>query len=69
MKTADEYRAMAEECFGWAREAKIKEVRMSYLKMAQVWFDAASKLVGLPPITAAAADKSSKTTGFSSQVK
>ena len=38
MKTAAEYRTMAEECFKWAREAKAKEV-----------LDAASKLDGLPP--------------------
>jgi hypothetical protein len=64
MKTAAEYRAMAEECFGWAREAKTSEVRVSYLNLAQVWLDAASKLDGLPPIrTAGAADKPSKTIG------
>ena len=49
MKTAAEYRAMAEECFRWAREAKAKEVRVSLRKLAQVWLDAASKLDGLPP--------------------
>jgi hypothetical protein len=48
MKTAAEYRAMAEECFPWAREAKTKEVRVSLRKLAQVWLDAASKLDGLP---------------------
>ena len=49
MKTAAEYRAMAEECFEWAREARTAEVRASYLQLAQVWLDAASKLDGLPP--------------------
>jgi len=44
MKTAAEYRAMAEECFRWAREAKAKKVRVSLRKLAQVWLDAASKL-------------------------
>jgi hypothetical protein len=29
MKTAAEYRAMAEECFEWAREALTDEVRAS----------------------------------------
>jgi hypothetical protein len=48
MKTAAEYRAMAEECFKWAREAKEKEVRASLLQLAQVWLDAASKLDGQP---------------------
>jgi len=52
MKTAAEYRAMAEECFEWARDAKTDEVRASYLQLAQVWLDAASKLDGLPPTRA-----------------
>jgi hypothetical protein len=50
MKTAAEYRALAEECFKWARETQDDEVRASYLQLAQVWLDAASKLDGLPPI-------------------
>jgi hypothetical protein len=49
MKTAAEYRAMAEECFKWAREAQAREVRESLRQLAQVWLDAASKLDGLPP--------------------
>jgi hypothetical protein len=49
MKTGAEYRAMAEECFKWAREAQDDEVRVSYLQLAQVWLDAASRLDGLPP--------------------
>ena len=49
MKTASEYRAMAEECFKWAGEAQAEEVRVSLLQLAQVWLDAASKLDGLPP--------------------
>jgi hypothetical protein len=48
VKTAAEYRAMAEECFRWAREAKAKEVRVSLRQLAQIWLDAASKLDGLP---------------------
>jgi hypothetical protein len=48
MKTAAEYRAMAEECFKWAREAHSNEARASLLQLAQVWLDAASKLDGLP---------------------
>jgi hypothetical protein len=48
MKTAAEYRAMAEECFKWAREASDEAVRTSYLQIGQVWLDAASKLDGLP---------------------
>jgi hypothetical protein len=48
MKTAAEYRAMAEECFKWARETRDDEVRVGYLQLAQVWLDAASKLGSLP---------------------
>ena len=48
MKTATEYRAMAEECFKWAREAHSNEVRASLLQLAQVWLNAAAKLDGLP---------------------
>jgi hypothetical protein len=48
MKTAAEYRAMAEECLKWAREAQAKEARVSLQQLAQVWLDAASKLDGLP---------------------
>ena len=49
MKTATEYRAMAEECFKWAHEAHAAEVRVAHLELAQVWLDAASKLDGPPP--------------------
>jgi hypothetical protein len=49
MKTAAEYRAMAEECFRWAGETSTDEVRQSYLQLAQIWLDTASKLDGLPP--------------------
>jgi len=48
MKTAAEYRAMADECFKWAREAQTDEVRASYRQLAQIWLDTASKLDGLP---------------------
>jgi len=49
MKTAAEYRAMADECFKWAREAQTKEVRKSYLQLAQIWLNTASKIDSLPP--------------------
>jgi len=48
MKTAAEYRAMAGECFKWAREAKANEVRVSLQQLAQVWLDTASKVDDLP---------------------
>jgi hypothetical protein len=49
MKTASDYRAMAEECFRWAREATSEEVRQSYMQLAQVWLNAASLVDGAPP--------------------
>jgi hypothetical protein len=49
MKTAAEYRAMAEECFKWARETQDDEVRLPLQELAQVWLDAATKLDGPPP--------------------
>jgi hypothetical protein len=54
MKTPTEYRAMAEECYKWARDAKANEVRLSLKQLAQVWLDAASKLDGLPATRLAA---------------
>ena len=42
MITAREYRQMAEECFGWAREAQTDEVRLCYVNLAQTWLEAAS---------------------------
>jgi hypothetical protein len=53
MKTASEYRALAEECFRWAGEAKTEEVRESYIQLAQVWLNAASSIDGAPPTRAA----------------
>jgi hypothetical protein len=46
MKTAAEYRAMADECFRWGREAQTHEVRASYRQLAQIWLDTASKVDG-----------------------
>ena len=63
MKTAAEYRAMADECFKWACETQTDEVRASYLQLAQIWLDTASKIDGLPPIrTPLAPDEQTKTT-------
>jgi hypothetical protein len=42
MITPNEYRRMAEDCLGWAREAQTDEVRLCYLNLAQTWADAAS---------------------------
>jgi hypothetical protein len=60
MKTASEYRAMAEECFRWAREAHTKEVCESYKQLAQVWLNAASFVDGGPPIRKAPPEKPPK---------
>jgi len=48
MKTAAEYRVMAEKCFKWARNGYMDEVREMYLQLAQFWLDVASKLDGRP---------------------
>ena len=47
VKTAKGYRAMAQECVKWAREARDDDVRTPLLQLAQTWLDAASKLDGL----------------------
>jgi hypothetical protein len=56
MKTASEYRAMAEACFEWAREAHTAEVRASYIQLAEVWLKAASQVDRLPPTRTAPPD-------------
>ena len=62
MKTAAEYRAMADECLKWAREARADEVRVSLRQLAQVWLDAATKLDGLSQTrTTSAPDQPSNT--------
>ena len=48
MKTAAEYRVMAEKCFKWARNTYMEQMRDTYLQLAQLWLDVASKLDGLP---------------------
>jgi hypothetical protein len=48
VKTANDYRAMAEECAKWAREARDDDVSAPLLQLARTWLDAASKLDGLP---------------------
>ena len=63
MKTAAEYRAMAEEWFKWAREAYDEDVRASYLQLGQIWLDAASKLDGLPATQRAPALNERKVAG------
>ncbi len=47
MKTAAHYCAMAEECIKWAGEAYTAEVRESYLQLARIWLDTASRMNGL----------------------
>jgi hypothetical protein len=39
--SAEEYRAYADECFGWARTAKTKREREIFIQMAQTWLAAA----------------------------
>jgi hypothetical protein len=67
MKTAAEYRAMAEDCIDWASKAKTKEARAPLLELAQIWLDAASRLDGLPATQMPSSDeptKSTRSTGF-----
>jgi hypothetical protein len=59
MKTAAEYRAMAEECIKWAGQAYTGEVRESYLQLARIWLETASRLNGVAT-TDAGTEESSK---------
>ena len=47
MSTAAEYRALADECFRWAREATTENVRLVYLDIAKGWLELAA-YGGLP---------------------
>ena len=62
MKMAAEYRAMAEECFRWASEAKTQEARAPLLRLAQIWLDTASRLDGRPATRMAHSGEPTKTT-------
>jgi Lon protease-like protein len=42
MSTPDDYRAMAEEYFRWARQAQTEDKRQAYLDVARTWLEAAS---------------------------
>lgn len=48
VKTAAEYRVMAEQCFKRARASYTDEARQTYLQLALFWLDVASKLDGPP---------------------
>jgi hypothetical protein len=37
MTTTAEYRAMADECFQWAREVTTHGARSAYLEIAKMW--------------------------------
>ena len=41
VSSAEQYRAYADECFGWARTAKTKREREIFIQMAQTWLAAA----------------------------
>ena len=47
MKTAAHYRALAEDCIKWAGEAYTAEVSETYLALARIWLDSASRLNGV----------------------
>lgn len=48
MRTAAEYRVLAEECFKSAGKTYTDEVREIYLQLARFWLDVASTLDGPP---------------------
>jgi hypothetical protein len=48
IKTAAEYRVLAEGCFKCAGKSYTDEVREVYLQLARFWLDVASKLDGPP---------------------
>jgi hypothetical protein len=50
--TAAQYRELAEECFEWAASALTDEVGATYLSIAQIWLQAASRLDGGLPFAA-----------------
>jgi hypothetical protein len=43
MATAAHYRELAEECFGWAQEARDVTVRQHYAKLCQIWLHCAAQ--------------------------
>ena len=49
---------MAEECIKWAGEASTDEVRESYLQLARIWLDTASRLNGVASTDAEMQDSS-----------
>jgi hypothetical protein len=51
---------MAEECFQWASETVDDDVRKSYLRLGQLWLNAAHKLDGLPATPAPSATNKRK---------
>ena len=64
MKTAAEYRALAEECLKWAREAKASELRVSLKQLALVWLDAASRPTAPTDRDTASAKRSNQSRAF-----
>jgi hypothetical protein len=43
MATAAEYRALAEECFKWARKASDESVSEQYASLGRVWLEYAAR--------------------------
>ena len=42
VSSVEEYRAYADECFGWAKTARTERERQIFLEMAQTWLQAAT---------------------------
>ena len=47
--TPKDYRAMADQCFRWVREAETIDERRAYLKLARAWLEAAFAQEDPPP--------------------
>jgi len=48
MRTPDEFRAMADQCISWAREAPNTDARDACLILARVWLKAAMQQGNIP---------------------
>jgi hypothetical protein len=57
MSTSNEYRAMAEECYRLASEAKTETDRLACLDLARTWLEAASRQDEMTPEQIAEAQK------------
>ena len=59
MSSEKEYRAYADECFGWAKTAQTEKEREIFLQMAETWLRAALIAKGPRPAIPAASSSHS----------